>query len=264
MAKGKQKAIDPDEVLPPVDKELQQQVAFVRECHQAFEQNARLLAQNAVMCGAALLHIRAQFKRGEWLPFFDDNVAYDGFGIRHAQRYMKVAKRAVDLLPTRSAKLLTNGKTTDKAALGKAMDKVTKATTWSELLADLFDKPAPKKTGGANQLNKWLAEHYPDHVGTSVDNLPPDVHVAWQEFLDGRRLSDEERLELEREHAAHTWQHLMADLDEWGIREKTYGMLPHPHREALAGLFDELAKGIRKTIARPPRKRTTKKGSKKS
>jgi len=80
---------------PPVRVRAPTLVHRIESAHRATVGAARTAIEHAIECGRLLAEAKALMRHGEWLSWVRGNLT---FGVRQAQKYMRLAERA-DALP---------------------------------------------------------------------------------------------------------------------------------------------------------------------
>lgn len=104
--------------------------------------------------------------------------------------------------------------------------------------------------GGANQLNKFLREKYPDLVGTPARELPKNIHKEFLAWKHAQTLSPEEQVEQERKLANDFWRKFLTrfHFNFYEADDLPWANTDRDLRQALLSKFEEASAAIRKTL----------------
>lgn len=114
----------------------------------------------------------------------------------------------------------------------------------------MFAEPKIGGNGGANLLNQWLQQHYPDLVGKSIGHLPQPVQKAWNEYCEARRqerYGDKTKAEY---NAQRWWDEILAELNMERATDKRYQALPIATLKRISTTLLDLKRIIDDTIAK--------------
>lgn len=185
------KAIDP-EVMPKQSAavavravgalSVQARVDRVLSLNDQIAGAMRTFAVNVVVCGLELLALKKEVGHGKWLAFFNENLITKGLSDRSANNYMAVAEAFRRKSATRcgfEVKQLSAGTSEISPeqfdAIKAAMEDMTDATTWHQLLLDFGLMRDPKPKGGARPR----AERLP----TSDELLAQTAHELFVQHI---------------------------------------------------------------------------------
>ncbi len=261
-------AVEP-EVLPAQiphgaefgDPALQQHVKRIHDHQEKIQEFLQGFAQRVVLCGFDLLALKKSIKHGQWQNVYEQHLAGPNFTLRHAQRYMKVAKVVRKKLKNDTMSFLDGSRplpanagedTAEQLATVKdAIADLTDATTWTDLLIDLGLMREPKPaTGGARKYEAWLKKNHPDlaEQGVRSKDLPEDVRRQWLIYCGETKPTAEERIRMERDAATTEWLERRVHLEEFGLRQASWGKLLDGDLRDLESTLGDLLKMIRNAL----------------
>lgn len=174
-----------------------------------------------------------------------------------AYRFMAIAEGIRDELQigvrTDLVKLLTaDHKELEPKRLKKqaAIRDFLEGRSQRQLLLILSKPERGAAAGGANQLNQFLREHYPEMVGTAAADLPKHVHKEFIAWRHAQKPSPEEQVEQERQVANDFWTKFIARF-HFNFYEATDIAWQKTDRElrlALVAKLEEALTQLRKSL----------------
>lgn len=245
----------------------------VIQYHQAAERCGHLSIWCAAMAGAEIIRKKQSLGHGNGFVAWKRALP---FGETTAHNYMNLAKRLeakLKALPEsdRAALLPQLAKTQRDASnalqlldlpspmdvfdpaherISKLIRHVTNEQTLRQLYFDWEIVKAPAEKGGANQLNKFLREKYPNLVGTPARDLPKNIHKEFLQWKHAQTLSPEEQVAQERTLANEFWRKFLSrfHFNFYEADDLLWTNTDCEIRQALLSKFEEASAAIRKTL----------------
>ncbi len=108
-----------------------------------------------------------------------------------------------------------------------------------------------QKLGGNVRLVKWINENHPELKGLKlVNELPKDVQLEFEEYLESQKPTPEESWNMRVDNARMYWTKVRKDLHIYTRADNPFHFapLPKPEKEALLGALEKVCEEIRSCL----------------
>jgi len=143
---------------PPVRERAPTLVRRIERAHEEATGAARTAVQHAIECGRLLREAREQRRHGEWLAWVRNSLS---FGVRQAQKYMRLAEHA---------HALPNANSGTHLSINEALELLA-ATMGTPAELPAMDPPAPARHPAARPSMSGRASQAAPMFNTAPDYL---------------------------------------------------------------------------------------------